>query len=65
MRLFGPLYDRVLSWAKHRQLAPGGRLIMPVGPPGAQELTMLLRRDDHFEQSSLGGVSFVPLVKGK
>lgn len=47
------------------QLAPGGRLIMPVGPSGAQELTMVLRRDDHFEQSSLGGVSFVPLVKGK
>jgi len=47
------------------QLAPGGRLVMPVGPPGAQELTMVLRRDDHFEQRSLGGVSFVPLVKGK
>lgn len=47
------------------QLAPGGRLILPVGPSGAQELTMVLRRDDHFEQLSLGGVSFVPLVKGK
>lgn len=47
------------------QLAPGGRLIMPVGPSGAQELTMVLQRDDHFEQVSLGGVSFVPLVKGK
>jgi len=47
------------------QLAPGGRLIMPVGPSGAQELTTVLRRDDHFEQLSLGGVSFVPLVKGK
>jgi protein-L-isoaspartate(D-aspartate) O-methyltransferase len=47
------------------QLAPGGRLIVPVGPSGAQELTMVVRRDDHFEQRSLGGVSFVPLVKGK
>jgi len=47
------------------QLAPGGRLVMPVGPSGAQELTMVLRRADHFEQLSLGGVSFVPLVKGK
>ena len=47
------------------QLAPGGRLILPVGPSGAQELTMVLRRADHFEQLSLGGVSFVPLVKGK
>jgi protein-L-isoaspartate(D-aspartate) O-methyltransferase len=47
------------------QLAPGGRLIMPVGPSGAQDLIMLLKRDDHFDQVSLGGVSFVPLVKGK
>ena len=47
------------------QIAPGGRLIMPVGPSGAQELTMVLRCDDHFEQVSLGSVSFVPLVKGK
>jgi len=46
------------------QLAPGGRLIVPVGPPGNQELTMVVRRSDHFEQTSLGGVSFVPLVKG-
>jgi len=48
-----------------QQLAPQGRLIMPVGPVGSQQLTMVLRRDDHFEQVSLGGVSFVPLVKGK
>ena len=47
------------------QLAPGGRLIIPVGPSGAQELTVVLRRDDHFEKLSLGAVSFVPLVKGK
>jgi len=46
------------------QLAPGGRLVMPVGAPGYQELTVVTRRDDHFEQSSLGGVSFVPLVQG-
>jgi protein-L-isoaspartate(D-aspartate) O-methyltransferase len=47
------------------QLAPGGRLIMPVGPAGRQELLMITRLDDHFEQVSLGAVSFVPLVKGK
>ena len=46
------------------QLAPGGRLIMPVGPTGRQELTLVTRRDDHFEQRSLGAVSFVPLVPG-
>ena len=46
------------------QLAPGGRLVMPVGPPGLQELLLVTRRDDHFEESSLGAVSFVPLVHG-
>ena len=46
------------------QLAPGGRLVMPVGAPGYQELTLVTRMDDHFEQQSLGGVSFVPLVPG-
>lgn len=47
-----------------KQLAGGGRLVMPVGPPGRQELTMVRRMDDHYEQVSIGAVSFVPLVKG-
>jgi len=46
------------------QLTPGGRLVMPVGAPGYQELMLVTRHGDHFEQKSLGGVSFVPLVKG-
>ena len=46
------------------QLASSGRLVMPVGPPGYQELTLVTRKQDHFEESSLGGVSFVPLVPG-
>lgn len=46
------------------QLAPGGRLVMPVGRAGCQELLVVTRMDDHFEQVSLGLVSFVPLVKG-
>ncbi len=47
------------------QLAPNGRMIIPVGPPGYQELTLVKRRDDHFEQVSLDAVSFVPLVPGR
>lgn len=47
------------------QLAPGGRLIIPVGPSGRQDLIMVTRRGDQYEQESLGAVSFVPLVKGK
>ncbi|MBT8079305.1 MAG: protein-L-isoaspartate(D-aspartate) O-methyltransferase [Gammaproteobacteria bacterium] len=46
------------------QLAPNGRLIMPVGPPGRQRLIMVKRLPEHFEEVSLGAVSFVPLVKG-
>ena len=48
-----------------QQLAPGGRLIIPVGPPGVQDLAMITNRNDHYEQVSLGAVSFVPLVKGE
>jgi protein-L-isoaspartate(D-aspartate) O-methyltransferase len=47
------------------QLSPGGRLIIPVGPAGRQELLRITRREDHYEQVSLGAVSFVPLVKGR
>jgi protein-L-isoaspartate(D-aspartate) O-methyltransferase len=69
---YGP-YDGILVAAAAselpqkllQQLVPGGRLIMPVGPPGKQDLIMVKRMDDHYEQVSLGAVSFVPLVKGK
>ena len=47
------------------QLSPkGGRLVVPVGPEGAQELYRIVRRDDHFIRDKLGGVSFVPLIAG-
>lgn len=46
------------------QLAPGGRMIIPVGPPGFQDLLQVTRMNDHFEEVSLGAVSFVPLVRG-
>ena len=47
------------------QLAPGGRLIIPVGPPGKQDLQLVTRLADRYEQVSLGAVSFVPLVAGR
>ena len=47
------------------QLAPEGRMVIPVGPPGRQELMKVTKKSDHFEQVSLGLVSFVPLVHGK
>jgi len=36
-----------------------------VGPPGRQELCRITHENGHFEHSSLGAVSFVPLVHGK
>ena len=46
------------------QLADGGRLVIPVGPSGHQELLKITRHGDEFERSRLGAVSFVPLVEG-
>jgi protein-L-isoaspartate(D-aspartate) O-methyltransferase len=47
------------------QLAPGGRMVIPVGPTGCQDLLQVTRKDAHYEEVSLGAVSFVPLVPGK
>ncbi len=47
-----------------KQLAPGGRLVIPVGPSGCQDLLLVTRKGDRIEKSSLGAVSFVPLVQG-
>lgn len=47
-----------------QQLAPGGRMLIPVGPAGCQDLMLVTRKDGHFEEVSLGAVSFVPLVPG-
>lgn len=46
------------------QLAPGGRLVIPIGPdPRLQELVRI-RKDERggFSRENLGGVRFVPLV---
>lgn len=47
-----------------RQLRLGGRLIVPVGPEGEQELVRFTRREQRLERESLGSVAFVPLVGG-
>jgi protein-L-isoaspartate(D-aspartate) O-methyltransferase len=46
------------------QLAIGGRLIIPAGAEGAQQLLRITRREQGFERRSLGPVSFVPLLGG-
>jgi protein-L-isoaspartate(D-aspartate) O-methyltransferase len=47
-----------------KQLRPGGRLIVPVGPEGEQELVRFTRHEQRVERQSLGAVAFVPLVGG-
>jgi len=47
------------------QLRAGGRLIIPVGDAETQTLTLVTRRDDGFETTSVEPVRFVPLLGGK
>src|SRR6185369_8614198 len=46
------------------QLAPGGRLVIPVGPDEHQQHLVLITRneDGEFAEQDLGAVRFVPLV---
>jgi protein-L-isoaspartate(D-aspartate) O-methyltransferase len=44
------------------QLAPGGRLVAPVGGREIQELVSLTRKDNDLVKSSHGSVRFVPLI---
>ena len=46
------------------QLVMGGRLVVPAGPEGKQQLLCIVRREQGTEQKVLGSVSFVPLVGG-
>ena len=65
-------YDAILAAASGShvppaliaQLAPGGRLVMPVGDPGGvQELIKVTKQEDGIlKQENLGGVRFVPLI---
>ena len=65
-------YDGILAAAAPQripealleQLAVGGRLIMPVGPEGRQELVRLVKREQKIDRHVLGPVAFVPLLGG-
>jgi protein-L-isoaspartate(D-aspartate) O-methyltransferase len=47
-----------------KQLADGGRLVIPVGPPAGQQMFRFTRRGDRFLRQGLGSFGFVPLVEG-
>lgn len=67
-------YDAILVTAASRevppaliaQLAPGGRLIIPIGPEeGPQTLMKYMKNEDgSVSERDLGNVRFVPLVPG-
>ncbi len=47
------------------QLADGGRMVIPVGPPGGyQSLWFITREGDEFKNHNWGGVRFVPFTRG-
>jgi protein-L-isoaspartate(D-aspartate) O-methyltransferase len=47
-----------------KQLKVGGRVVVPIGPEGEQELVRLTRREQRIEREPLGPVAFVPLLGG-
>lgn len=63
-------YDRITVAAAapdvpkplEEQLADGGRMLVPVGGHGYQDLTLVTRQGDRLERTGLGGVVFVPLI---
>lgn len=52
-----------LPEAYGRQLADGGRIVIPIGEQrGSQTMFCFTRRGDQWESQSLGGFAFVPLI---
>jgi len=69
----GAPYDAVVAAAAARrvprawaaQLAPGGRVVAPLGPPTGQTLVRLTRLPDgRLRREGLLAVRYVPLVRG-
>lgn len=47
-----------------KQLADGGKMVIPIGPPGGyQSLWLLERKRDEIIRTNWGGVRFVPLTR--
>jgi protein-L-isoaspartate(D-aspartate) O-methyltransferase len=68
---FAP-YDAIIATAAPRrvpqplfaQLADGGRMVIPVGPPGGyQTLWKFIKQGETLDKVDMGGVAFVPFVQ--
>ncbi len=46
------------------QLAPGGRLVIPVGAGDVQQLMLIIREENGYSRHVLDAVRFVPLLNG-
>lgn len=47
-----------------KQLKVGGRLVIPVGPQGLQDMILIIKKDDDkFEEKKFSGFTFVPLIE--
>lgn len=55
---------RGVPQALREQLAPGGRMVLPVGSGDVQELKVIDRDADGFAEDAVRQVRFVPLLKG-
>ena len=51
-----------LPKAYPEQLAEGGRLLIPIGPPSRQQMVRIMRSDGKLQHEVLGSFGFVPLV---
>ncbi len=47
-----------------KQLNVGGRLLVPIGAEGEQQLIRFTRKEQRVERESLGPVAFVPMLGG-
>lgn len=48
-----------------KQLNVGGRMVVPVGGVGYQEMTLIIKKGENdYERSNHGGFVFVPMVSG-
>jgi len=70
---FAP-YDAIITTAASEQIPQalleqlsehGGRLVIPLGGPNLQRLTLVTRRGNSYEQENLDPVVFVPLLSGQ